>query len=93
MHTLPSQERVQGGSEGPPDRGGNPPFQPMTTNSIDDLMDTLGQVLASLAKAKTQEAQKPDYNGIEKPKLEVFSGDTSVYAHWKKKFLFLYNPE
>ena len=54
---------------------------------------TLQQVLVSLAEAKTREADKPDYSGLEKPKLDVFSGDASVYAHWKKKFLLLYNPE
>jgi hypothetical protein len=91
---------VQGGSGGPPDKGGNPSSQPSTNNSSDNLMatlvqvlDTFGQVLASLAEAKTREANKPDYSGLEKPKMDVFSGDASVYAHWKKKFLLLYNPE
>ena len=91
---------VQGGSGGPPDKGGNLSFQPSTNNSSDNLMatlvqvlDTFGQVLASLAEAKTREANKPDYSGLEKPKLDVFSGDASVYAHWKKKFLLLYNPD
>ena len=40
---------VQGGSGGPPDKGGNPSSQPSTNNSSDNLMATLVQVLDTKA--------------------------------------------
>jgi hypothetical protein len=47
-------------------------------------MQTLVKTLKCLKSRKTD---MPDYCGLDKPKLEFFSGDASVYVQWKKKFL------
>jgi hypothetical protein len=49
--------------------------------------------IVNALRTTPQDSTKPDYRGIEKPKLDTFSGDASVYAHWKRRFHTLYSPE
>ena len=88
-----TQQGGQGESGGPPNEAGNPPFQSSTNNSSDLIATLVRGLTDALSNVRSREDHKPDYHGIEKPKLDVFSGDASVYKHWKKRFQLLYNPE
>lgn len=78
-----------------PNEGGRPPFVP--DEEEEDESDPTTALIKQLTKAfrnlQPVKPNAPDYRGIEKPKLDLFSGDASVYAHWKKKFLLLHGPE
>ncbi len=79
------------------------PLEGMLTHSLlgpigsieerDPATAVIRQLSNALQKLQPNMSNKPDYRGIDKPKLDVFSGDASVYAHWKKKFLLLHGPE
>ena len=83
--------RGGGGERGgrTPDQGRGPPFRLSQNEDINDLIRGLSDVL----KARQPQDDKPDYRGIEKTKLDFFSGDASVYAHWKKKFLLVHSSD
>ena len=83
----------QGGRN--PDEGRRPPFVPdeEEEDERDPATAVIRQLTKALQKLQPNTPNKPDYRGIDKPKLDVFSGDASVYAHWKKKFLLLHGPE
>ena len=83
-------QRGRGGRGGrTPDRGNNPPFRPSQNDERDDPISVLIQGFTDALNRRDSNT-KPDYRGIEKPKVDPFSGDALVYAHWKKRFLLLY---
>ena len=65
--------------------------------STNDQSVSLAALIQGLTDAfsevRSRDDHRPDYRGIQKPQLDVFSGDAAVYAHWKKKFMLLYSPE
>ena len=83
----------EGESGGPPNEDGNSHFRPSTNNSSETLATIVKGFTDAISNNKSQEDDKPNYHGLEKPRLDIFSGDASVYAFWKKKFLLHYNPE
>ena len=78
-----------------PNEGRRPPFVPDEDEEEerDPATTLIKQLTKALQNLQPNKPNAPDYRGIEKPKLDVFSGDASVYAHWKKKFLLLHGPE
>ena len=83
----------RGGSGGrPPDRGDQPPFRPSQEDE-ENPFSVFAREIVNALRTTPQDSTKPDYRGIEKPKLDTFSGDASVYAHWKRRFHTLYSPE
>jgi len=92
LHRDGSFSGEQGGRGGPPN-GENPLFQPAANDLSDPTAVLIQRLTDALSNIKPREDHKPNYRGIEIPKLDIFSGDASVYAHWKKKFLLLYSPD
>ena len=80
----------RGGGGRTPNRGDDPPFRPSQNEDVNDLIRGLSDLLRNRSRDNDK---KPNYQGIEKTKLDFFSGDASVYAHWKKKFLLAHGPE
>jgi len=78
-----------------PNEGRRPPFVPDEDEEEerDPATTLIKQLTKALQNLQPNKPNAPDYRGIEKPKLDIFSGDASVYAHWKKKFLLLHGPE
>ena len=80
----------RGGTRG---RGNGAPFRDdrffgsSTTDESDPTTVSLQTLVEALKSLKGRKPDMPDYRGLDKPKLECFTGDASVYAHWKKKFL------
>jgi hypothetical protein len=62
-------------------------FEHSTSDESGPNTVTMQALVEALKCLKSGKTDSPDYRGLDKPKLEFFSGDASVYAHWKKKFL------
>ncbi len=98
-YTTPSRESLatrtsrgysRGGRGGTRGRGDGPPQlgADLFRNSTTDESDPANVLVRVLTDGfKSSKPESPDYRGLDKPKLDFFTGDASVYAHWKKKFL------
>jgi hypothetical protein len=68
--------------------GTDDPYGPQDMiNVFDGLTNAIRDGLRPL------DSNRPNYHGIEKPKIDLFYGDPMVYSHWKNKFLLLYSPD
>jgi hypothetical protein len=74
-------------------RGNPPPFQPNNNDEADKYEFFNLMARAFKDGLRSEPEVKPNYRGIEKPKISFFDGNASQYAHWKSTFHLIYTED
>ena len=65
---------------------------PETDNNDDRLHHCIANAIREGIKSGLED-KRPNYRGIEIPKINTFDGDASKYKHWKSTFNLMYTPD
>ena len=86
------------GSQGFQDQP-DPPFRPQPGDDpgynphVSPGDRQFATILAQAIRSGLRQDDKPNYRGIEKPKIDFFDGDVSKYRQWKSAFELMYTPD
>ena len=66
-----------------------------TSNNDEQTLQRLFHCISDAIREGIQSKQdnRPNYRGIEKPKINNFDGDASQYQHWKSMFQLIYTED
>ena len=66
-----------------------------TSNNDEQTLQRLCHCIAEAIREgiQSKEDNRPNYRGIEKPKINYFDGDASQYQHWKSMFQLIYTED